>query len=181
MLTITIPDREYYNESTGLFEFSKGQRIQLEHSLISVSRWEAIWEKPFLSEADKTYEETMSYIQCMTVTHNVDPKLYFQLGPKEMKQIEDYIHKKMTATTISRRTNRRSGVGRILTSEVIYSQMAMLGISIECEKWHLNRLLMLIEVTAIESGPKEKMPIKDQLAIQHQLNEQRLRQYKTRG
>lgn len=180
MLTITIPTREYYNEKTNMFETSEGRTIQLEHSLISISRWEAIWEKPFLSEAEKTYAETLSYVQCMTITRNVDPKLYLQLGQKEMELIDKYIHKKMTATTISRRKSRLSH-GRIMTSEVIYAQMAMLGLSIECEKWHLNRLLMLIEVAALESGPKEKMPMKDQLAMQRQLNEQRLRKYKTRG
>lgn len=180
MLTIAIPSREYYNESTGMFETSEGRVIQLEHSLISISRWEAIWEKPFLSETEKTYEESLSYIQCMTITRNVDPKLYFQLGQKEMDMIDKYVHKKMTATTINRRKSN-FGRGRVMTSEVIYAQMAMLGLSIECEKWHLNRLLTLIEVTALESGPKEKMPMKDQLAMQRQLNEQRLRKYKTRG
>lgn len=180
MLTITIPNREYYNESTGMFETSEGRVIQLEHSLISISRWEAIWEKPFLSETEKTYEETLSYVQCMTITRGVDPKLYFQLGPKEMDLIDKYIHKKMTATTINRR-KRHFGRAQVMTSEVIYAQMAMLGLSIECEKWHLNRLLTLIEVAALESGPKEKMPMKDQLAMQRQLNEQRLKKYKTRG
>lgn len=180
MLTITIPDREYYNEETCMFETSEGREIQLEHSLISISRWEAIWEKPFLSETEKTYEETLSYVQCMTITRGVDPKLYLQLGPKEMALIDNYIHKKMTATTITRRKTN-PGRGRILTSEVIYAQMAILGLSIECEKWHLNRLLMLIEVTAVESSPKEKMPMKDQLAMQRQLNEQRMKKYKTRG
>lgn len=180
MLTITIPTREYYNEKTGMFETSEGRVIQLEHSLISISRWEAIWEKPFLSEIEKTYEETLSYIQCMTITRGVDPKLYFQLGQKEMDLVDKYIHKKMTATTINRR-KRHSSRGQVMTSEVIYAQMAMLGLSIECEKWHLNRLLMLIEVAALESGPKEKMSMKDQLTMQRQLNEQRLKKYKTRG
>lgn len=164
-----------------MFESSIGQTIQLEHSLISVSRWEAIWEKPFLSETEKTFEETISYIQCMTITRNVDPKLYFQLGQREMETIDKYIHKRMTATTINRRPQRNHSTIRVMTSEVIYSHMATFGISIECEKWHLNRLLMLIEVTAIESGPKEKMALRDQLAMQRQLNDQRLRQYKTRG
>lgn len=180
MLTITIPNREYYNEVTCMFETSEGRVIQLEHSLISISRWEAIWEKPFLSEAEKTYEETLSYVQCMTITRGVDPKLYFQLGQKEMDIIDKYIHKKMTATTINRRKNN-FGHGRVMTSEVIYAQMAMFGLSIECEKWHLNRLLMLIEVAALESGPKEKMPMKDQLTMQSQLNEERLKKYNTRG
>lgn len=181
MLTIKIPDREFYDEQSNQFITVEGKTIQLEHSLISISRWEAIWEKPFLSEDEKTYQETISYIQCMTITHNVDPKLYYQLGKDELEKIDEYTHRKMTATTVTHRKLGSAGQGKVLTSEAIYSQMVILGIPIECEKWHLSRLLMLIEVNAIETGPKEKMPLRDQLAMQRQLNEQRRRQYKTRG
>lgn len=181
MLSITIPDREYYDESKSCFCSVKGRTIQLEHSLISVSRWESIWEKPFLTEEEKTREETLSYIKCMTVTPNVDPDLYANLGAKELREIEDYIHKKMTATTVTRRGPMKSGRKRIMTSEVIYHDMIVFGIPFECEKWHLQRLLTLLDVCAVEDGPQDKMSRRDQLMLQHQLNAARCSKYKTRG
>lgn len=179
MLTIKIPDRELYDEKTNCFTSLKGRTIQLEHSLISISRWEAEWEKPFLSEKDKTYPETLSYIRCMTITPNVDPALYKQFGKKEFGMVDKYIHRKMTATTVKHR--KKSSRREIMTSEVIYYQMILYGIPFECEKWHLNRLLMLLDVCSAKGGTQEKMPLREQLAQQRLINEQRLKQYNTRG
>lgn len=179
MLTISIPDREFYNEKENRVILSKGRTIQLEHSLISISRWESKWEKPYLSNKEKTYDEALSYIQCMTVTPNVDPVLYFQLGKKEFEMIDHYIHRKMTATTVNHR--KKGGRSQIITSEVIYYQMILYGVPFECEKWHLNRLLMLLDVCSAKGGTQEKMPLREQLDEQRRLNEQRMKQFKTRG
>lgn len=179
MLTISIPDREFFDEKESRVILFKGRTIQLEHSLISLSRWESKWEKPYLTEKEKTYQEMLSYVQCMTVTPNVDPILYRQLGKKEFEMIDNYIHRKMTATTVNHRKNY--GRPQIITSEVIYYQMILYGVPFECEKWHLNRLIMLLDVCSAKGGTQEKMPLREQLDQQRRLNEQRMKQYKTRG
>lgn len=155
MLQLEIPDREYFDESTSTFIQIKGQTILLEHSLISLSKWEAKWKKPFLSNEEKTYEETLDYVRCMTVTKNVDPNLYFGLSRANIEAVNSYIEDPMTATTFS---NRKQGRSReIVTSELIYYWMIALQIPSEYEKWHLNRLLTLIRVCNIKNEPPKKM------------------------
>ena len=161
--------------------------LVLEHSLISLSKWESKWKKPFLNNKKDAHtpEETMDYIKCMTVNTNVNPEVYNYLTEENIKAIEEYVADPMTATTINNRDpNAIAGRGRkqeIITSEIIYYWMFTFNIPMECEQWHLNRLLTLINVISIENAPKKKMS-RQQLAAQNKLlNQQRRAKLGTRG
>ena len=179
MLTITIPDSELFNEATQEFLKVKGQTITLEHSLVSVSKWESKWKKPFLGYGEKTEEEIMYYIRCMTITQNVNPIIYSGLTNENLKEIMAYIDDKMTATTFKDNQQRHSR--EIITAEIIYYWMVELGIPFECQKWHLNRLLTLVNVCSIKQAPAKKMSRKDAMAQQSQLNAARRAKFKSRG
>lgn len=180
MLPITISAGELFDEATLEFiSIDRDVNLQLEHSLVSLSRWESKWKKPFLNDKEKSYEETIDYVRCMTLNKNIDPNIYRLLSSKNLEEIKAYINDPMTATTI---TNRDGGGKReILTSEVIYYDMIALNIPIECEKWHLNRLLMLIQVSNIKSQPGKKMSNNEILRSNKALNDARKKQYGTRG
>lgn len=166
MLQITIPDRleiEAWDEENNCFvniPFVKGTTLQLEHSLISLSKWESKWCKPFLTAKDKTVEETVDYIKCMTLTQNVRPEVYEILTEENMKQINDYIGAPMTATTFRENKNQKSN-REIITAELIYYWMIALNIPFECQKWHLNKLLTLVRVCNVKNEPPKKMSKSD--------------------
>lgn len=180
MLTVTIPDKEFFDESHSKFVKMEGGSFEIEHSLAAIAKWEAKWGTPFLSKPQKTVEESLDYIRCMTVTPNVNPDLYFRIDNAIMKQINDYIESKQTATTIRRMGSQKQN-REIVTSEVIYYWMVAANIPPEYDKWHLNRLLTLIEVYSVKSGPQKKMGRKEALAQQRALNESRKAKYKTKG
>ena len=119
MLTITIPARELFDEKTEQFVYTKEQTLQLEHSLVSLSKWESKWKKPFFATKEKTNEETIDYIRCMTITQNVDPMIYNFLTDENLLAIHDYIEAPMTATTFSDSTNGKKN-REIITAELIY-------------------------------------------------------------
>ena len=156
MLSLTIPAREWYDERSESFITTKETHLKLEHSLISISKWEAKWCVPFLSSNDKTYEQTLDYIRCMTITPNVDPDVFYGLTKENLDAISNYINAPMTATTFRENTpgprNRE-----IVTSELIYYWMVAAQIPFECEKWHLNRLLTLIRICGIKNQQPKKM------------------------
>ena len=180
MLEISVPATSYFNEVTGEFVETKAVVLQLEHSLISLSKWEAKWHKPFLSKEKKTDAEALDYIRCMTKTQNVDPLVYYAIPKDQLDKIDAYLEDTMTATTISELQPQKPN-HKIITNELIYSWMFSLGIPMDCEKWHLNRLLMLIRVCNIENGPQRKMSRKEILSQNHALNLARKRQLNTRG
>lgn len=158
MLQITIPGTELWDEENGEFVSTKETTLNLEHSLLSLSRWESKWNKAFLSKDNKTLEETRSYIQCMTLNKNVDPEVYKCLSRKNFDEVNEYISAPMTATHFSQLQERKGGFYReTVTSELIYYWMVSLGIPFECQKWHLNRLITLIKVCNIKNTPPKKM------------------------
>ena len=108
MLTIVVPEREYFDDNKNEFVHTKEVTLQLEHSLVSLSKWEAKWNKPFLSSNDKTDEEILDYIRCMTVTQNVDKSVYYRLSKENIEKINDYINLPMTATTFSDKNASRN-------------------------------------------------------------------------
>lgn len=179
MLQITIPGMELYDEAKDEFVTTKPTTISLEHSLLSVSKWESKWHVPFLSKQDKTKEQVIDYIRCMTVTPNVDPYVYEGLTPKLMAVVNAYITDPMTATTFNDRNQRPSR--EIVTSEIIYYSMTEYGIPFECQKWHLNRLLTLIHVCSAKNAPKKKMGKRDILSQNAQLNAMRRAKMGSRG
>lgn len=180
MLEISVPETSYFNEATGEFIETKAATLQLEHSLVSVSKWESKWHKPFLSKEKKTDAEALDYIRCMTKTQNVDPLIYHAIPKEQFDRIDAYLEDAMTATTINERQAQRPN-RKVITNELIYNWMFSLGIPMDCEKWHLNRLLMLIRVCNIENGPQNKMGKKEILSQNHALNMARKRQLNTRG
>ena len=181
MLQITIDGGEFFDERTNQFIQVKPRQITLEHSLLSLSKWEAKWKKPFLTDDEKTSEEYLDYIRCMTVTQNVDPLLYNCLSEDNFKQIKEYIHDPHTATTIHS-YEPPHGRKRTITSELIYYWMIASNVPTEYEKWHLNRLLTLLRICAIENNPnKKKMTQREILNQNRQLNAARRAKYNTRG
>lgn len=176
MLQITIPETELFNSQKSEFVYVKEQTISLEHSLVSISKWESKWHKPFFNrnavQSKKTSEEVLDYIRCMTLTQNVDPNTYLALTANNMKQIEDYINDPMTGTTISEKEGRKASA-RQVTSELLYCYMFSMNIPKECEKWHINRLITLIRVCGIENSPKKKMSKGDALRHTAAMNKAR--------
>ena len=180
MLTITIPATEMFNEETQEFFSLKEQTLQLEHSLVSLSKWESKWCKPFLSKTDKTFEETLDYIKCMTITQNVGSDVYNRLTRKNIEDINKYIEAPMTATTFYNDI-QKGGKKETVTSELIYYWMIALNIPMECQKWHLNRLLTLIRVCNVKNTPPKKMGKGDIMRRNAALNAQRRKQLNTKG
>lgn len=171
-----------YDPEKNLFVVSKGGVITLEHSLVSLSKWESKWKVPFLNDKSMTHEQLIDYVKCMTITQNVDPNLYYLLTTNDVQTIVKYIEDPMTATTINESQSKLSRGGpKIITSELIYYWMTALNIPFECQKWHLNRLLTLIRVAAIEQQPPKKMNPKDAMRQQHALNQARRARYHTKG
>lgn len=156
MLKITIPPREMFNEETQEFTSTKEYTLQLEHSLVSLSKWEAKWNIPFFSKEDKTMEQTIDYIKCMTITQNIEDFVYDNLTQENIQTINNYINLPMTATTFKNRAGGRNS-SEIVTSELIYYWMIALNIPMECQRWHINRLLTLVRVCNIKNEPGKKM------------------------
>lgn len=179
MLEIETSEVELYDDEKEVFVTLKPQKIQLEHSLLSISKWESKWKKPFFND-QKTHRETVDYIRCMTISKGVDPLVYENLDSKVLEEIKSYIEDPMTATTFSENSNR-SPDRSIKTSEVYYGYMVALGIPFECQKWHFNRLLTLIKVCDLQNRTPEKMPKSEVAKQNRELNAARRRKFNTKG
>ena len=183
MLKIVFPEWEDWDPVNNRFINGRETPLTLEHSLVSISKWESKFHKPFLSEKEKTDEEMLYYIKCMTISNpnkEISDDVYKHLTFENMKAIEDYIGDPMTATTINRR-NQKAGRKEIITSELIYYWMTALNIPFECQRWHLNRLMTLIEVAGIKNQPQKKMSKKEIAAQNSSLNAARRAKYHTKG
>ncbi len=180
MLQITIPAVELWDERKQEFITTKEQTLQLEHSLVSLSKWESKWCKPFLTKQEKTFEETLDYIKCMTITQNVDPEVYNYLTNENIEEINNYINAPMTATYFSDDKMAKPSREQI-TAELIYYWMIALNIPFECQKWHLNRLLTLIKVCNIKNQPPKKISKKEIMRRNAALNAARRKQLNTKG
>ena len=180
MLSIVIPQLDFWDEAKEEFIVIPPVLLQLEHSLVSISAWEAKYHTPFLHKEALTNEEVMDYIQCMTITENVSPETYLRLTEENVRQIKDYIYNPMTATTFSKdNTGRRNR--EVVTSEIIYYWMIALNIPCEYQHWHLNRLLTLIRVCNIKNSPPKKRNMRDIIRRNEALNEARKQKYNTSG
>ena len=183
MLQITIPAVESWDERKEEFVVvKKEQTLQLEHSLVSLSKWESKWCKPFLAKQDMTLEQTIDYIKCMTITQNVDPDIYYNLSEENLAQINAYMEAPMTAAYFS---DSGGGNGKHsneqITADLIYYWMIALNIPFECQKWHLNRLLALIRVCNIKNQPDKKMSRREVTSRYAELNAKRKQQLNTKG
>lgn len=181
MLQVTVPEQELFDESTSTFTHIKEAKLNLEHSLISLSKWESKWHKPFLTDEDKTNEEIIDYIRCMTMNTAVNPNTYKGITSKIISQVNEYIQDPMTATWFSDDKNPHNKSRKIITSEVIYGWMVGFQIPFECEKWHINRLITLIRVCEINNSPNKKMPMRQNIEDRRSLNEKRKQEMHTKG
>lgn len=183
MLTLQILAGEFYDEEKQEFIEIRSQDIVLEHSLVSISKWEAKWKKPFLS-SDKTNEELLDYIRCMTITQNVKPEVYLTLSSEQIQLINDYINDKHSATFFSDDTKKEGASRRsneIVTSELIYYWMVAQNIPWECQKWHINRLLTLIKICSIKNQSPKKMSKGDIMRRNASLNAARRKAMNSAG
>lgn len=179
MLDIVIPEQEFFDEEKNEFIYMKSISLKMEHSLISVSKWESKWHKAFLSKRERSSEETLDYFRCMTI-NQVDPVVFNWLSAENIDQIVSYINEPMTAVYIA--PDEEKGHSRdTTTSELLYYYMIALGIPFECEKWHLNRLLSLIHVCQIKSQPPKSVNKASIARRNHQLNAARRKKYHTKG
>lgn len=179
MLKIFVPSAELYDERTERFVTVNGRELQLEHSLVSISKWESKWKKPFLDNQVKSRDETIDYIRCMTISQNVDPNVFVCLTDANIEAVNRYIDDSMTATTF--KNSQKKPNRQIITSEIIYYWMIALEIPMECQKWHLNRLLTLIRVCDEKSQPGKKKSRKDIIAENRALNQMRRARTGSRG
>lgn len=188
MLEIVIPEQhyEFYDEEKEEFLPPidiKETKIQIEHSLISLKKWEQTWHKPFLGKAEKTYDELSDYIRCMTLNHGIDPEVYYWIPNDVINKVVEYIKDPMTATTIresnivSVQKNTREGI----TAEIIYYWMIALNIPVEFQKWHLNQLLTLIKVVNIKNQKQKPKNPKDAAKERMALNKERRAKYNSKG
>ena len=180
MLQIVIPELELFDDSKNEFVTSKEQTLQLEHSLVSLSKWESKWCKAFFSKREKTYEETLDYIKCMTLTQNVPDSVYKRLTRSNVEQINRYIESPMSATHF-RATDGGSQNRETITSELIYYWMIALNIPFECQKWHINRLLTLVRLCNIKNQPPRTQNKRETINQYAALNEARRKQFNSKG
>lgn len=180
MLRLVLPEIRFWDDLREEFvTVEKEKELVLEHSLVSVSKWESKWHKPFLSKERKSSEETIDYIRCMTITQNVSDDTYNRITNEHINQVIHYIDDPMTATWFS---NDGQGSNReIITSEIIYSWMVDLAVPVSFEKWHLNRLITLIRVINERHKPKKKVNMREMLSERRRINEARKKQLNTKG
>jgi len=179
MLTLFIPGIDLYDEPTNSFKKTNSCTLTLEHSLLSISKWESTYKEPFLSSKEFTKEKFKNYIMCMVIGP-YEPKNFLGLTDEHLKLVQSYIDDPMTATTFSKNNNNR--VSReIITAEIIYYRMFANNIPMECHKWHLNRLLTLIRVCEEKNAPSRKMSRRQTAERNAMLNAARRKQFNTRG
>ncbi len=182
MLQITVEGGETYDEEKNLFSYGSPFELRLEHSLVSISKWEMKWELPYLKTVEKkkiTDAQFKDYIRCMTMNQNVPEDVYDRLSFEQYKKISEYTKRKMSASWINKGVTRHSS--ETVTSELIYYWMFSFNIPKECEKWHLNRLLMLIDIFAVKNQPNNKMSKADIYKQNAALNAARKAKYHTKG
>lgn len=179
MLTLVVAAREFYDDKQEIFVNVQEQTICLEHSLISLRRWESNWQKPYLSKTPKNQMETFDYIRCMSINKEISLETVMSLSDNQLKQIHQYIESPMTATTFAKDDTPPSR--QILTADMIYWQMIDNQIPFECEKWHLNRLFTLIRVCGIKRQKPKKMGKQELMSRNRQLNQARRAQMNSKG
>ena len=180
MLKLKIEEREYYNEITNEFITVPGGELELEHSLYALAAWESKWNRPFLTDKPKTYDETISYVKFMTLNSDeVSPHLYALISKKDLDKIYAYMDSSQTATWFTEH-GKQPKSRKVITAEIIYYWMVSFNIPFECQYWHLNRLITLIRVCDINSKPPKKMSKQEAARQRMALNNQRLKRGKHR-
>lgn len=177
-ISIKVPGIESFDEDTEEFVYSEDTVLVLEHSLVSLSKWEQTFHKPFLGKDNKSAEETIAYIHAMCLDENVDGAIFLRLTEKNVEDINAYIEDPMTATTFSNIPGAPSR--ELITNEIIRYWMVSFQIPLEYETRHLNQLFTLVKVINEKNKP-DKHKQKMTAAQRHELNKQRQKQYGTSG
>jgi hypothetical protein len=180
MLKIIIPKKEYFDENTSTFQTVDEFELELEHSLVSLSKWESKTQKPFLAPDEKSPEEIVTYIEAMILSPIYPPDLFDRFSQTNLDQINAYIESKESATTFGQMPEHK-GRGETITSELIYYWMVAFSIPFECERWHLNRLFALIRICNIKNAKPKKMSRNEIAMRNRELNARRREQYNTTG
>lgn len=180
MLKIIIEDEELYDEESNTFQTTERFEFEVEHSLLSLSKWEANYKKPFLSSGKLSTEEIFQYVMYMILTPNVTEKIVNDSSTKIFSEVNDYINSSQSATTFGEMPQKR-GPGEVITSELIYYWMVAFNIPFECEKWHLNRLFSLIRICNIKNSKPEKVSRHEAAMRNRALNEKRKAELNTTG
>lgn len=182
MLKIVLPAGEYFDPVNECFIETKEVTLQLEHSLISISKWESKWCIPFFSKESRTNDQTLDYIKCMIVTpQNITSEQLLSLTNDQINEVVKYINAPMSASTVKHINKNGNVRGETVTSELIYYWMIAQGIPMECEKWHLNRLIMLIDICSVKNAPGKKMSKRAVMEQNAALNAARRAKYNSRG
>ena len=180
MLTITVLGEEYFDNNKQEFVTKGDVVVNLEHSLVSLSQWESIFEKPFLGDDEKTTEEVLGYIKAMVLGPEIPPEVFSKLSEKNFSEIDAYINARQSATWFSE-VGSPPRAREVVTSELIYYWLTVFNIPFECETWHLNRLFNLIRICNIKNAKPKKMSRNEIAARNRELNEQRRRQLNSKG
>jgi hypothetical protein len=180
MLVIELTGDEFFDEETGTFIYSEPLTLEFEHSLLSLSKWESFFKKPFLTNTSKSDEEIQYYLWCMLLTPNVDQKSLSRLSNQNYVEIQQYIDSPESATTFGEMPERR-GRGEIITSELIYYWMVAFNIPFECETWHLNRLFALVRICNIKNSKPQKRSRSEIAQRNARLNAERKAKLNTTG
>lgn len=181
MLKLQIEQVEHYDEENQVFVMMGGRTVELEHSLLSLSKWESKHQKPFLGQESKTTNEILDYIRCMILSPDILENVVESLQQVHLDAINDYINSKESATTFGIMPEQNKGRGEVITSELIYYWMVAFNIPFECETWHINRLFSLVRICNIKSQKPKKMNRQEIAQQNRALNEQRRKQLNTSG
>lgn len=183
MLRLLIEGRELFNDKTQEFITSEPIVLELEHSLISLSKWESKHHRPFLGAGEKTAEEIKSYIDCMIISDEQPENYHDQMTQKEYDAVNDYIGSPQSGTTFHNLAKTAGGNrGETISAELIYYWLTAFQIPFQpAENWHLNRLFNLLRIASLKNTKQKPMPKAEQAAMNRSLNERRLAELKTKG
>lgn len=181
MLILHFPKEEVFDQETSKFHYFDEVTIKLEHSLVSLSKWESFYEKPFLSNDPKTTEETQYYVECMCIEEVEDKNVFLRLKPHHIDKVNEYLERKHTATWFTEVPGTKSTSNQVITSEIVYYWMVSLAIPFECQYWNLKRLMTLIRVINTKNQPQKKMSSHEAAMRAKELNAQRRKQFGTKG
>lgn len=178
-LPIFIPKQELWDESREiLIPIEEDITLSLEHSLVSLTKWESKWRKPFLSPEEKTQEQFRDYFRCMILNEDVDEEIVYALTQRDILEIQNYIETDQTATTFPKETSNEPQSNELMTSELIYYYLAQMQCPfIPTENWHLSRVMTLIRVASFKNKGERKLNPQEALEQCESIREKNMRYF----